>query len=155
MADDKQEQRDPGFRIVDKRKASADDQAEEPATGAGGAKEPSAEAREEAAAAATGAGEEPVDAEGAPPLEPVDAYGLVQFCITLFSNLAWQRMGLVPDQVTRTIERDLEQARVAIDCFEALLKQVEGRAPELELHELRRQLNDLQMNFVRQSAKGT
>ena len=160
MTDDKVGQSDPGFRIVDKRKASADERA-----GAGAAEE---EARSGGSSAADG-GAAPSDAGGAEaeaeageaageeqvPLEPVDVYGVVQYCISLLSGHAWQTMGLVMNPITRQVERDLKQARIAIDCIEALYRQIEPGMAETDARQSRQVLNDLRMNFVRQGSQGS
>ncbi|UCH35500.1 MAG: DUF1844 domain-containing protein [Armatimonadota bacterium] len=162
--DENEGQLDPGFRIVDKRQAGKDEESSaEPAGEAEKARETKAAEPEKEAAETPRAEQPPQDAaaptaeeaaaEEAPPFEPIDAHGLVQFCVSLLRDFAWQRMGLVPDQVTKKIERDLAQARIAIDCVEALLKQVEATVPEAEGHQLHAVLNDLQMNFVRQSSR--
>jgi hypothetical protein len=157
MADDKGEQTDPGFRIVDKRKPAADERkAEDAAQGKPPLERgapadrgaPSAAAGAEAQAEAGGAaGEEQV------PLEPVDVYGVVQYCISLLSGHAWQTMGLVMNPVTRKVERDLQQARIAIDCIEALYRQIEPGIAEGDARQFRQVLNDLRMNFVRQGSQ--
>jgi len=160
MTDDKVEQSDPGFRIVDKRKAPADERA-----GEGAAEE---EARSGGSSAADG-GAAPSDAGGAEaeaeaggasgeeqvPLEPVDVYGVVQYCISLLSGHAWQTMGLVMNPITRQVERDLKQARIAIDCIEALYRQIEPGMAETDARQSRQVLNDLRMNFVRQGSQGS
>ena len=153
MAQDKQEQSDPGFRIVDKRQGAASEEtkqgpAEPSAPGEGG---PAAVGQPSAAAS----GAEQPAAEEAPELEVIDVYGVVQYCISLLSGHAWQWMGLVMNPVTRRAERDLAQARIAIDCVEALFKQVEPSMPEAAARSIRQALSDLRVNFVQQSAQGS
>lgn len=165
MADEKQEELDPGFRIVDKRKggaseaeeeqvqASTDDQGE----GAAASQEPAQKPSEPGATApaesaeAAGAPEGEAGQAPEPEPEPVDVYGVVQYCMAILNGHAWRWMGLVMDPVTHKIERDLAQARVAIDCMEALFKQVEAGMPGDQARQFRQTLNDLRVNFVRQS----
>jgi hypothetical protein len=149
MSNQNQEQHDPGFRIVDKRRApnrAEEKQADqgavesEPAPEAGPSKPTPGEAAEPGA-------------EQQVPLEPVDVNAIVEYCISLLNAQAWQWMGLVKNPLTGQIERDLEQARVAIDCIEALFKQVEPRLGETQARQLRQVLTDLRVNFVRQSSQ--
>jgi hypothetical protein len=151
MKEDSVEESDPGFRIVDKRKGSADEQSGEGAPEETAAPGPSAGSEEAGAAAeaSAAAGEEQA------PLEPVDVYGVVQYCISLLSGHAWQTMGLVMNPITRQVERDLKQARIAIDCVEALYRQIEPGMAEADARQFRQVLNDLRMNFVRQTSQGS
>jgi hypothetical protein len=68
--------------------------------------------------------------------------------LTMISSQAWHHLGLVPVPGTEKAEVDLEQAKMAIDLYEAILDVV---APSLE-GEMRKQfkqvLMDLQLNFV-------
>jgi len=159
MADEKQDEFEPGFRVVDKRQGASSDEGETTARGA--AEEAAAGEAEPAREDEAGAPVEPREpaaaaAEEAPPeLEAVDVGAVVQYCISILSGHAWQWMGLVANPVTKKVERDLEQARAAIDCADALFKQIEARLPETEARQLRSVLNDLRVNFVRQSSQGT
>ena len=160
MADEKQDEFEPGFRVVDKRQGASSDEGETTARGAAeeaaaGEAEPARE--DEAGAPRRGRGEPAAAAaqEAPPELEAVDVGAVVQYCISILSGHAWQWMGLVANPVTKKVERDLEQARAAIDCADALFKQIEARLPETEARQLRSVLNDLRVNFVRQSSQGT
>jgi len=120
-----------------------DSEAEEPETGSaeeaetGSAEEPETGSAEEAA----GAEQE---------LEPLNVYALLGVTIAQLSAAAWQKMGLQPDPFTNAIHRDVEQARVAIDCIgllaDKLLPQLHGQ----EARDVRSMLTDLRLNFVRQ-----
>ncbi len=44
-----------------------------------------------------------------------DVYALVQMSVAQFSALAWIKMGLQADPFSNKIEKDLEQARAAVD----------------------------------------
>jgi hypothetical protein len=59
-------------------------------------------------------------------------------------------MGLRPDSITGTTVKNLEQARIAIDCAAALIERVEGELEGAEARELRTLLTNLRLNFVRQ-----
>lgn len=86
-------------------------------------------------------------------VQPVNVYGILGYCIALLQAHAWQSMGLLPNPATRTIAKDMEQARTAIDSIAALMPLMEGRIPGAEMRQLRTMLSDLQMNFVSQQAR--
>jgi len=149
MSDDNREPSDPGFRIVDKRQSgSADaDQTGEPADQKAGDTQAEGNAQRGAEAPGAPVGEPEV------PLEPVTVLGIVEYCVSLLNAHAWQCMGLVMNPLTRKIEKDLDQARVAIDCVEALYQQIESHLPDVEARRFRQVLTDLRVNFVQQSQK--
>ena len=89
---------------------------------------------------------------GAGPLPTIDVYSLLHVSVAQLASVAWQKMGLQADPFTNKIEKDVEQARLAIDCAAAL---VEKLLPHLEKHQARDYqtlLTDLRLNFVRQSS---
>ncbi|GAB4456097.1 MAG: hypothetical protein OHK0029_13440 [Armatimonadaceae bacterium] len=61
------------------------------------------------------------------------------------------RMGLVPNPTTGKVERDLGQAKVAIDTAAFLVEQLEPVVMPEERLPLRALLSDLQMQFVQQT----
>jgi hypothetical protein len=57
-------------------------------------------------------------------------------------------MGLIADPRTNKVEKDMNQAKTAIDCFQFMLKQLESHLTEDEKNKLNNVLSDLQINFV-------
>ncbi len=84
-------------------------------------------------------------------LPPVDVYSLLRTFIGMLGAQSWQWMGLVKDPSTGKIEKDLVQAKIAIDAVAALVAQLEGKVSASESAELQGMLSDLRINFVRQS----
>jgi len=68
-------------------------------------------------------------------------------------NLAWLRMGLVANPGTGKIERNLDQAKVAIDTVAFLAQQLELSVAPQERLPLKALVSDLQLNFVEQSKR--
>ena len=137
------EREDERFEVVDKRKSR-----EAESEGGEGAE---AKADEEASAAAEGGvTTEEVEAGGAPAESPT-VYALLAWMVGLLYQQAWLSMGLVADPVTKQVSRDMAQARVAIDCVEFIVKQLEGHVEPEDLRELRNALSNLQVNFVTHS----
>ncbi|MGB9607295.1 MAG: DUF1844 domain-containing protein [bacterium] len=77
---------------------------------------------------------------------------LKAFIITLSEN-AWRWMGLLMNPATQKPEKDLEQARVAIDCIDLLVQKLEGKLGWEEVKNFKELLANLQMNFVQQAMK--
>jgi len=156
MRQDNEGELDPGFRIVDKRRSGAE-QSKEPNEGEGQpapTAEPTAPGAQPGAARAEAAGDQPPEGEEAQlPLEPVDVFGVVEYCISVLNAYAWQSMGLVINPITKRAERDLPQARIAIDCVESLFRRIEPELPADLARKLRQVVADLQVNFVRQSQR--
>lgn len=71
---------------------------------------------------------------------------VIQMMMSL-SSLAYKKMGL-PVGVNDKY-KDKEQARLAIDCFNALLRVVSGEVSEAERENLEVSLSNLQLNFVK------
>ncbi len=75
---------------------------------------------------------------------------IAQTAVSLL-NLGARRLAPPSDDPTRPSERDLEQARDAIDAVRALLDILERRIPQ-ELRPLREALSRLQMAYAREMA---
>jgi len=128
---------DKGYEVVDKRKVKIGEDGEVHA-------EPEAEAPPE---------EEREAAEEGPKLPPVDVYSLLKSFIGILGAHAWQWLGLVKNPITGETERDLAQAKVAIDTISALVGQLESKLDESEQRDLKGLISDLQINFVQQQSR--
>lgn len=135
MSGEKEKEGEKGFRIVDKPGGAAK---EEPA------------GPEEQAQQAGAAAQQPLTGEEGERVEAVDVYGVLRYCIALLHSQAWQNMGLVTNPATQRVERDMEQARVAIDCIGFMAEKLQPKASEEERRSLRNLLTDLRLNFARQ-----
>jgi hypothetical protein len=65
--------------------------------------------------------------------------------------MAWRKMGLLVDPKSGKIEKDMVQAKVAIDTVGFIIEKLEGRLQDQEMRELRTLLSNLQLNFVARS----
>jgi len=82
----------------------------------------------------------------------LDTYTLLELFINVLSTKAWQHMGLRVREGTDKIEKDFEQAKVAIDCIAFLINKLEPHMQDSEKGRLQNLLADLQINFVRLEA---
>jgi hypothetical protein len=147
-----------GFEIIDKRGGNSESKAEnEPAP------EPATAAQAQTGAGPGGSapppetdqpGEGPEaddDAEG--PLPDMDAMGVVSLCVNMLHEVAWVKLGLIPSPITQKIERDLTQARLAIDCAADLARHLDPHVDATTRRDLQNLISTLRMNFVQQSQR--
>lgn len=74
-------------------------------------------------------------------------------CIDILNQGAWISLGLISDPTTGQVEKDLPQAKVAIDSVAFLAGKVELELDEETRRELRNLVRDLQLNYVEQSSR--
>lgn len=131
------ESEDKGFEVVDKRKVTLDE---------------NGEVRTHPEAEEPKMTEEQI-AEELKNLPPVDVYSMLRYFVGLLSAQTWQWLGLVKNPVTGNLEKDLEQAKVAIDTISALVGQLQPKLNASEQAELQGMLSDLRINYVQQSSR--
>lgn len=83
-----------------------------------------------------------------------DVHAVLALFLNELRSLAWLRMGLIANPGTGEIERDMAQAKVAIDTVAFLASQLEATVPAEDRLPLRALVSDLQINFVEQSKTG-
>ena len=80
----------------------------------------------------------------------IDIYPLLGIFINILSEQAWQFMGLRVRPATQKIEKDLDRAKIAIDCIAFMIEKIESQLSDVEKPKMRGLLTDLQINFIRQ-----
>jgi len=68
--------------------------------------------------------------------------------IITFQQAAFQHMGKLPNPMTGKVERDINQARLAIDMLDMLKVRTKGNLPEDEAQIFDHILRELKLNFV-------
>ena len=107
---------------------------------------------EQQAAPETETREEPAAEEvEEPDAVPASVHDLLREFATVLSLFAWQRLGLTMDPLTGNIQRDLSDARIAIDAVAYMVEQIGDNVPQEQKRALRDTLADLRVNFVEQS----
>jgi hypothetical protein len=124
------------LEFTDKRVRDAQDEAGRPAT--------------DAVPAPEAADLPPDETAEDEPLAAMDVYALLTTTISLLSSGAWAWMGLTASPFTGKMEKDLPQAKTAIDTVAFLVDQVEPRLSETERRDLRNMLSNLRLNYVQQ-----
>ncbi len=84
-------------------------------------------------------------------LEPLSVYALIAISFEQFVALAWQKMGLQPDPITHKMDRNIPQAKVAIDIASRLAEALDSELPADERRRYQNLMTDLKINLVRQA----
>jgi len=63
----------------------------------------------------------------------------------------WQKLGLHPDPATGKLERNLTEAKVAIDVVGDLIAKLEPQLDDDDKRQLHNLIRDLRVNFVEKS----
>lgn len=82
-------------------------------------------------------------------MEKITVADIILDMMISLSSLAYQRMG-IPHEVNEKF-RDMEQARLAIDCLDALAKAMEGHVPAEQMDPLSSAISNLKLNFAKES----
>ena len=83
--------------------------------------------------------------------QPLNVHSFLAVMLDQLAAIAWQKMGLQADPMTGKVERDLVQARVAIDVAETVAKSLEGELDEDDRRQMNNLVRDLKLNYVEQS----
>ncbi len=78
---------------------------------------------------------------------------LLRWMIGVLAGSAWQNLGLVPNPVTKKVDRRLDDARLVIDAAASLIEHLKPRADATERRDLDTLLANLRLNFVEQHAR--
>ncbi|KAA0225040.1 MAG: hypothetical protein AKCLJLPJ_01321 [Fimbriimonadales bacterium] len=82
--------------------------------------------------------------------EPVSVYDLVASALYALVDIAWVKMGLQPDPLTRQPATDMAEARLAIDVAAQLAEALDPKLTDDERRQIQALLSNLRINFVRQ-----
>ncbi|MFX0168464.1 MAG: DUF1844 domain-containing protein [Candidatus Hodarchaeota archaeon] len=76
---------------------------------------------------------------------------IIPFFMGILDRVAWQKIGLVVNPTSQEIEKDLEQAHLAIDAYEYLLGQVSKQLEQETRQAFEARLTDLKLNYAKQA----
>lgn len=82
--------------------------------------------------------------------EAITVASVVAIQLDQLASLAWARMGLQPDPYSGKMDKDLEQAKLAVDAAAALAKLLDTQLDENDQRQVRNLIRDLQMNYLDQ-----
>jgi hypothetical protein len=89
------------------------------------------------------------------PREPIDVYAFIAVIVDQMASIAWQKLGLQPDMGTGQIEKDLGQAKVAIDITTHLSTFIEPQLEDEDRRRIHTLIRDLRLNYVQKSQEGS
>jgi hypothetical protein len=90
-------------------------------------------------------------AQHAVPLEAISTRELLVWMLGVLGAKAWQGMGLVANPASGKIEKNLADAKTAIDAFAALLDAVKPHLEAQARRDTESLLTTLRLNFVEKS----
>ena len=88
------------------------------------------------------------------PQAPLDVYQMIMLMTEQMAAVAWQKLGLQPDMITGKIEKDLDQARIAIDVTAGLAAFLESQLDDEDKRRIHSLVRDLMINYVQQTQGG-
>ncbi len=71
------------------------------------------------------------------------------------SAVSWQKLGLQPDIMTGKTERNLAEAKVAIDVTAHIADIIEAQLDESDRRTVQNLVTSLRLNYVQKSKEGT
>lgn len=82
--------------------------------------------------------------------ETIEVASVLAAQLDQLASLAWARLGLQHDPFTGKMDKDLAQAKMAVDAAAALAKVLEPSLDESDQRQLKNMIRDLQMNYLDQ-----
>ncbi|MDD5448521.1 MAG: DUF1844 domain-containing protein [Actinomycetota bacterium] len=82
-------------------------------------------------------------------MERITVADLVIDMVATLSSIGYQKMG-IPKEANEKY-RDMNQAKLAIECIDALVKVLKETMPEDEILPMERMLDNLKLNFAKES----
>jgi uncharacterized protein DUF1844 len=85
------------------------------------------------------------------PIVALPTVDLLMSVLNLLAAKAWEGMGLVPNPATNQIQKDLGEARLAIDAYAVILETLHLHVEDQPRRDLETLLMTLRINFVEKS----
>lgn len=88
------------------------------------------------------------DEEQKQPSDPIDVHAVLAVMVEQMASIAWSKLGLQPDMMTGKIEKDLDQAKVAIDVTWQMAAFLESNLDEPDQRRIHSLMRDLKLNYI-------
>jgi hypothetical protein len=85
--------------------------------------------------------------------QPIDVNQVIMVMIDQMSGIAWQKLGLQNDLITGKLEKDLGQAKTAVDCVTQLADFILPQLDEGDKRQIQTLISNLKVNYVQKSAE--
>ncbi len=82
------------------------------------------------------------------PLKEPDLPTLFIWFISMLSGKAWEYLGLIMNQETKEINKDLKKAKIVIDTIAFLFDQIKDALNKEDFNRIENLLANLRMNYV-------
>lgn len=94
--------------------------------------------------------------EETPPVEhePLSVYQILMVMVDQMAAIAWQKLGLQHDPMSGRLNKDLEEAKVAIDVTSGLAAFIEPKLDEEDKRRIHGLIRDLRINYVERAKEG-
>ncbi len=90
------------------------------------------------------------DSEGK---QPIDVNQVIMVMIDQMASIAWQKLGLHNDLITGKLEKDLSQAKIAVDCVAKLADFILPQLDDNDKRQIQTLISNLKVNYVQKSAE--
>ncbi len=153
------------FEVIDRRRVGREPPAEPPpgeavAPEAAQLTASAADEGDTSADSPSSAGDTPESEDSGPDAEddagirhPASTVDMVSMALQMLNEIAWVKLGLVPDPITGELGADLHEARLAIDCAGDLAHRLEGHVDGPTRRDLEVLVQNLKLNFVRRQTE--
>jgi hypothetical protein len=82
----------------------------------------------------------------------VSVYDLIGVSLDQFIEVAWVKMGLRADPITRSESIDMSEAKIAIDVASRFAETLDPHLEDEDRRRVQQLLSDLRMNYIRKSS---
>lgn len=87
--------------------------------------------------------------------QPIQVEQVLAVMVEQMAAIAWQKLGLQSDFATGKIEKDLTQAKVAVDVVAQLAEHLNPHLDESDKRQMQTLVSNLKINYVQKSAEET
>lgn len=84
-------------------------------------------------------------------LFPKDIYSFMKMIMGSLSSQVWIFLGLMPHPSTQKVEKDIAQAKIALDTIDFIYNLISSTMEEAEKKAYEELLGNLKLNFIEQS----
>ena len=85
--------------------------------------------------------------------QSIDVYQLLAEVVQTFAEVGWVKMGLHADPISGKVDRDLTQAKVAIDVATQCVQALEPQLDDDDRRRLNSLLRDLRINYIQRASE--
>ncbi len=93
--------------------------------------------------------------ENAPQMPDLKVEDLMMWTLGEYARMAWMNLGIQTNPATGDTTANFPQARLAIDCINAMVPLLEGKMEPHMLRDLKNMLSSLQMNYAQRFNAGS